>query len=92
MLPAYTAAYTRVCFCYSLQSDFYLYGCKILAYQVGQKEFKDRTLACTFQVYFVEKRRPVESPHPAAATPTVYLLFLSFSLSVVSTRVPVWHF
>ena len=27
----------------TLQSDFYLGGCKILAYQVDQKEYKDRT-------------------------------------------------
>ena len=27
----------------ALQSDFYLGGYKILAYQVGQKEYKDRT-------------------------------------------------
>ena len=27
----------------TLPSDFYLGGCQILAYQVGQKEYKDRT-------------------------------------------------
>ena len=55
--------------------------------RLAKRNTKTVLLACPFQVYFVEKRQPAESPHPDAATPTEPLLFLSCSLSVVSLLV-----